>query len=304
QETKVVIKENSGFLEVSRTLKENGIISNSNIFNLYLIASGKFRELKNGTYEFSGEYTPISLANRLIQGPEDIKVLIPEGFTIFEIDKRLSDLNIIEPGALVEAAQKPGLFTEFEFLPQEYLVSLEGFLFPDTYNFSQKTEPKQILAKMLKNFEEKVYSKIDPEMAESPKSLLSLITLASIAEKEVPGLEDRKIVSGILWKRLEKDMLLQVDATVVYAWKIINPDWKPHDHVLTNSDIKIKSLYNTYLYKGLPQGPISNPGWKSIEAALNPVETDYWFYLSTRDGETIFSKTLKEHETAVKKYLK
>lgn len=304
KETKVVIKDQSGFLEISRTLKNQGVLTRPNLFNLYLLLSGKFKELKGGTYEFKGEYTLASLANQLTRGPKDLKVLIPEGFTIFDIDKRLAELGIIEPGTLIETAQKPDWFSEFRFLPRDYLISLEGFLFPDTYYLPQRAEPKLILAKMLRNFEEKVYSKIDPEIAENPKSLFSLITLASIVEKEVSDPADRKIVAGILWKRLEKEMPLQADATVVYAWRILKPDWKPQDHTLNASEIKIKSLYNTYLYPGLPQGPISNPGWEAIEAALNPTETDYWYYLSTREGKTIFSRTLPEHQEAVRQYLR
>lgn len=307
ESSRVVINDNEGFLQIADKLEKAKVLPNSGVFKIYVLLSGQAKLLRSGTYDFAGVFSVISLVDRLTGGPSDVSVVIPEGFTIFEIDKRLSDLNLIKQGSLVAEAQKPEEYastTEFSFLPKENLVSLEGFLFPDTYRFAQRTEAKEVIEKMLWNFKKKVYDKLDPEIASSSESLNKAVILASILEKEVITQEDREIVSGILWKRLEKDMLLQVDASVVYAWKITNPDWKPQDHALNAADLKIKSLYNTYLYKGLPQGSIANPGWSAIQAALNPRETDYLFYLSTREGQTIFSRNLEEHNEAVKKYLR
>lgn len=304
-EVNIVVEEKRGFLEISNMLQEKGVVKNSAIFKIYVLLSGRAGLLRSGVYDFFGKYSVVSLVNRLTRGPEDVSVVIPEGFTVYEIDRRFADLNLIPPGSLIDLAQKPGELSEkFSFFPKDNVVSLEGFLFPDTYRFSQNTSAGEITEKMLANFEEKVYEKIPPEIASSSRSLADLIKLASIIEKEVPGEADRRVVSGILWKRLENDMFLQVDAAVVYAWKSLNPEWKPQDHSLALADLKIKSLYNTYLYKGLPQGPISNPGWEAISAALNPENTDFWYYLSTKDGETIFSRTLEEHNRAVKKYLR
>lgn len=304
-EANIVVEEKKGFLEISNMLEEKGVVKNSAIFKIYVLLSGKAGLLRSGVYDFFGKYSVVSLVNRLTRGPEDVAVVIPEGFTVYEIDRRFAELNLIPSGSLVELSQKPEEFSEkFVFLPKDNIVSLEGFLFPDTYRLSQDTNAGGIIEKMLSNFEEKVYKKIPQEIASSPRSLADLIKLASIIEKEVPGETDRKIVSGILWKRLESDMLLQVDVSVVYAWKTLNPEWKPQGHSLTLTDLKIKSLYNTYLYKGLPQGPISNPGWEAISAVINPENTDFWYYLSTKDGETIFSRTLEEHNSAVQKYLR
>jgi len=304
-EINIVVEEKKGFLEISDMLEEKGVVKNSAIFKIYVLLSGKAGLLRSGVYDFFGKYSVVSLVNRLTRGPEDVAVVIPEGFTVHEIDRRFAELNLIPSGSLIELSQKPEEFSEeFPFLPVEHIVSLEGFLFPDTYRLSQDTNVGEIIEKMLANFEEKVYKKIPQEIASSPQSLADLIKLASIIEKEVPGETDRKIVSGVLWKRLENDMLLQVDATVVYAWKTLNPEWKPQDHSLTLADLKIKSLYNTYLYKGLPQGPISNPGWEAISAVINSENSDFWYYLSTEDGETIFSRTLEEHNRAIEKYLR
>ena len=147
---------------------------------------------------------------------------------------------------------------------------------------------------MLSNFERKMIPELKSQMQEKGKSVFEIITMASMLEKEVRSLEDKKIVSGILWKRMEAGMPLQIDATVNYITDKSDPG-------VSIKDTKIDSPYNTYKYPGLPKGPISNPGMDSIIAALEPIKTSYWFYLS--DGTTHFSKTLQEHAANKAKYL-
>jgi UPF0755 protein len=299
----VTIEPQSGFREISDLLAREGIIERAAPFRVYVLFRGWATSLRSGTYTFSGEVTVPSVAKTLTAGPADVVVTIPEGFTVFEIDKRLTNLGLIEPGEIATLAQQPERF-DFAFLKNDGINSLEGFLFPDTYRLSATMEPEDIIAKFLRNFDDKVANMIDAQFSgESNPSLLSLVTLASIIEKEVPASEDRKIVSGILWRRLELQIPLQVDAAVVYAWKLLNPNWKPQKFALTAADIKINSPYNTYRNRGLPPGPIANPGLDAIEAALNPTDSPYWYYLSTQEGKTIFSETLAEHEAARAHYL-
>ena len=148
---------------------------------------------------------------------------------------------------------------------------------------------------MIVNFDKKLNSDLRQQILEQKKTIFDVITMASLLEKEVRTLEDKKIVSGILWKRLSVGMALQLDCTVNYV------TGKNHPGVLIK-DTKINSPYNTYKYPGLPKGPISNPGMNSIIATLNPTKTDYWFYLT--DGTTHFSKTAEEHSAKKAKYLK
>ncbi len=301
----VVIPENSGFVDIMRLFSEQQVVPKPALFQLYLLTTGRATRIQSGTYIFDGKQNIGQIADTLLRGPEDITVVIPEGYNIFEIDKRLASLGLTETGEIIELSQKPSLF-DYPFLQfeSESVHSLEGFLFPDTYRFFQDASAEEVLKKMLDNFQVRVFDKLDPEMAEDPAGFYNILKLASFVEKEVPSEKDRKIVAGILWKRLERDMLLQVDSGVVYAWKSVNPDWKPQDHSLTSSDIKIKSLYNTYIYKGLPPTPIANPGMAALDAVLNPTNTVYLFYLSARDGQTIFSETLEEHNAAVEQYLR
>ena len=161
---------------------------------------------------------------------------------------------------------------------------MEGYLFPDTYLFLPGAETEQIIGTMRDNFKKKA-----GDIAQD------IVIMASLIEKEVPASDDRRIVSGILWKRLEIGMPLQVDAVFPYI--------TGKREVLLD-DLKINSPYNTYLYKGLPPGPIANPGLDAIEAARNPKETPYLYYISGKDGKTHFAKTYEEHLKNKEKYLR
>ncbi len=191
----------------------------------------------------------------------------------------------------------------FDFLkdkPKD--LSLEGYIFPDTYyinkqNITNSGQLEYLIKIFLENFKKKLTSEMREEINRQEKTIFKIIIMASMIEKEVKIPEDKKIVSGILWKRLENNIPLQVDATISYITgkKGIN---------ISIDDTKIDSPYNTYKYRGLPLGPISNPGLESIIAAIYPETSAFWYYLSTPDGTTIFSKTLEEHNIAKQKYLK
>jgi len=184
-----------------------------------------------------------------------------------------------------------------DYLEVEELSSdLEGYLFPDTYEISPEDGTEEIINKMLDNFDKKLSLKLREEIASQEKTVHEIVIMASLIEKEVRTLEDKKIVSGILWKRIEVGMPLQVDATITYITGRKSTE-------ILKQELEIDSPYNTYKYKGLPFGPICNPGLESILAAVYPESSEYWFYLSTPEGETIFSKTLKKHNEARAEHL-
>jgi UPF0755 protein len=185
---------------------------------------------------------------------------------------------------------------EFDFIKEKPSSYLEGYLFPDTYEIDKNLNLEDIIFRMLYNFEDKVDFSLREEIKAQDKNLFEIMIMASLLEKEVSDSEDKKIVSGILWKRLEEGMALQVDATIIYL------TGKKTTRV-SLSDTKIDSPYNTYKYRGLPPAPITNPGLDSILAAIYPEDSSFWFYLSTPQGETIFSETLEEHNIAKNKYL-
>jgi UPF0755 protein len=175
-------------------------------------------------------------------------------------------------------------------------MSLEGFLFPDTYQISYSAGEKDIIRMMLANFDKKLTKDLREEIVRQNKTIFEIVTMASLLEKEVRTAEDKKLVAGVLWKRLKNRIPLQVDAAVSYITgkKTVK---------ITKEDTQIDSPYNTYKYLGLPLGPISNPGLESIKASIYPKESRYWYYLSTPEGQTIFSRTLEEHNIAKAKYL-
>jgi len=172
---------------------------------------------------------------------------------------------------------------------------LEGFLAPDTYQISTQSHVDSLVASALQNFEQNLTPQMRQDIAAQNKSIFEIVTMASMLEKEVKSLTDKKLVAGILWKRLETGMPLQVDSTLLY-YKIPGANQGQIDKT-------IDSPYNTYRYTGLPAGPICNPGQESLKAAIYPQKSDYWYYLSTPQGDTIFSRSYGEHLINKAKYL-
>ena len=266
-----LVKKGEGAKEISINLKEQGLIRYSSLFRIYTLIEDKAEELKAGEYELSFSMNVPEIVNKLASGDRIKKMItIIEGWTVKDIANYL----------------------EVEELDSD----LEGYLFPDTYEISPEDGIEEIIEKMLANFDKKLTLELREEIASQEKTTHEIVIMASLIEKEVRTFEDKKIVSGILWKRIESNMPLQVDATITYI------TGKKSTEIL-QEELEIDSPYNTYKYKGLPFGPICNPGMESILAAIYPESSEYWFYLSTLEGETIFSKTLKEHSEARAKYL-
>lgn len=291
-------------------LKDAGLIRSRGLFVAYAFAINADRKIQAGRYSFPNNITMPEIVYMMSHGqalPDEISVFIPEGYNTWEIDKRLQDLGFIRSG---------------EFSRQ--FLSIEGYLFPDTYNlaaematFPSKSSAlidslnrdymvKTMAEKMKANFDSKTLN-IFQNLSESKKR--EVIIVASLLEKEARMESDMKIVAGIIYKRLSRGMLLQIDASVSYGacLRVFNDPKVGYCDVTqvgVGKEIKIDSRYNTYMRKGLPPGPISNPGLKSINAALNPTQSQYLYYLSTRDGgDIIFSKTGSEHVANRKKYL-
>lgn len=276
------VRKGESAKEIAQDLENQKLISHKNYFLFYLWQSGNSEKLQAGKYTLSASQSIKDIAGKIIKGEaiiEEISITIPEGFRLKEIEDRLVEENIIQKDSLQD--------------------SLEGYLFPDTYNFSTEKLPLKtddVIKKFLDNFDKKTN---DLKLQAKSRNIdfRDIVIMASILEKEVRTPQDMKVVSGLLWKRISLRMPLQVDATIAYITG-------KKTREITYDDLKINSPYNTYLNKGLPPGPISNPGLVALEAALNPVENDYLYYLSKPTGETIFSKTLEEHSRAKNLYLR
>ncbi len=281
--------------DIAKDLEKLGIIRSDYFFRFYVIISLQYSSLQAGKYNLSPRMSTYKIVKKMVQG--DVlknKLVIPEGWDIKDIAEYLESKGICSKDDFIQLSNKD-FSQEFDFLKDKPKnVGLEGYLFPDTYEVSEGQTCQDIIITMLANFEKKLTPELREQIINQEKSIFDIVTMASMIEKEVKTLEDKKIVSGILWKRLKIGMPLQIDATINYITGKNDPG-------VAIKDTKIDSPYNTYRYKGLPKGPISNPGIDSIAAALNPTDSPYWFYLS--DGRTIFSKTLEEHNTAKAKYL-
>jgi len=284
------IEKGQGSKTISLNLEKQGLVQWSFSFQFYTFFKGISGKLKAGTYAVSSSMNILEIAERFVKGEVvERKLTIPEGFNLSQVEE---ELGMELPFKIREVKS---LYSFLNGAPDQ--LSLEGFLFPDTYQLYFNEEPEAILKIMLDNFNNHLSDQLRNEIKRQKKTVFDVITMASLIEKEVKTMEDKKIVSGILWKRMNNKFPLQVDATVSYI------TGKKTTRV-SGEETKIDSPYNTYKYLGLPLGPISNPGLESIEAAVYPKTSAYWYYLSTPEGKTIFSRTLDEHNIAKYKYLK
>lgn len=258
--------------------------------------------IKAGTYEVTVNETVADVVRRLASGTTnsaELTVTYPEGFTIQQIAARTAARGLSNEDDFIHAATPSLYVEEFPFLrdipPGR---DLEGYLFPDTYRFLTDDTPRDIIRRMLATFERRV---VVPGLAApavpTGRTLDQILIMASIIEREVISDEDMAQVAGVLWRRLDNGVGLGADATIRYALD----HW---DGPLSVADLAIDSPYNTRKYAGLPPGPISNPGVRAIVAAVNPTPSEYYYYLSTPEGQTIFSKTLDEHNLNKAKYLR
>lgn len=301
------IEKGEDAVAIGKKLEQEGLISNHVYFVFYVWDRGLHSQIMAGEYEIAPKLTIPEIARIITQGeivPTRVKITFPEGWTSKEMAKRIDANNLSGTGDFNESfdslKDNAGYFQNkynYDFLnnlPKN--ATLEGFLFPDTYFFSKDATAEEIIQKMLDNFGKKLSADLRQETEKQGKTIHEIITMASIIEGEVRSDSDRKIVSGIFWNRIKNGQALQSCATLAF---ILGENKKQYSF----EDTRTSSPYNTYLNKGLPPGPISNPGLAAIMAAIYPTETDYNYFLSDPEtGATIFSKTLDEHNANKVKY--
>ena len=287
------IEKGEGNSVIAANLQKNGFISQKIYFWIYLKSHNLLNKIYPGAYLISGNLTIPEIA-AVITNPQKsfVSVTFPEGWTAEQMSERLSAKGF-DGKAFLELVKNPpqeitSQFSVFSDKPAK--ASLEGYLFPDTYNFSKEATPEGILKKILNNTELKITDDIKKETASQKKTIFQILTMASILEEEVSTVEDFKIVSGIFWQRIAIGQALQSDATLEYVLKT-------NDFQHSVAQTKTDSPYNTYMYKGLPPGPISNPGIDTINAALNPKKTNYNYFLTDpkNKSNTVYSATFQEH---------
>jgi UPF0755 protein len=270
-------------------LDEEGIIANPTLFHVIVKIEGAEQNLKAGSYLLSPRMTPLEIITELQVGRvQSERVVIPEGFEIRQIADVLSNEGLVDRDRFIELASDARLVFGEGGPFDVPLSTLEGYLYPDTYLFHQGQTEEEVISQMVNRFIAVTQAEIVPLLGESGFSLHEVVTLASIVEREVAVDHERPVVASVYLNRLAIDMPLQADPTVRY----VTPEERPQ---VLYRDLEIDSPYNTYRYRGLPPGPIASPGLASMLAVLNPAKTDYFFFVSRRDGTHEFTRTYNDH---------
>ncbi|MHB9024532.1 MAG: endolytic transglycosylase MltG [Armatimonadota bacterium] len=290
----VDIRSSTSFGYVARSLQKRGLIPNAAIFQVYAQLTGQRAKLKVGEYEITSGMRPVDMVKVLVSGRAKAYWLtIPEGKWLREIDSLIA-VHWPEAAAEFEtlAIQSPKTWQgEVPFpLP---MGNLEGYLYPDTYRFTREAGAETIILAMLKRLEQTNWAAYHAAPPADGRSFHEVLVLASLVESEARRDDERATIAGVYMNRLKIDMKLDCDATLIYARQ-------ERVRRVLNSDKKIDSPYNTYRYKGLPPGPINNPGLASFKAALQPKEVPYFYYVARGDGSHIFSTTLAEQSVAIR----
>ncbi|MDI6820747.1 MAG: endolytic transglycosylase MltG [Patescibacteria group bacterium] len=292
---KFKIIRGESFKNIGARLSRESLIKSITIFKLYSLLTGNAQKFQPGIYDLSQTMSVPQILRILTEGGKnEATVTIPEGSTLRDIDSILTSHSILEKDALTSYSLKY-LSLEYPFLTEA--GSLEGFLFPDTYRFNINSKVDNVVRIFLDNFKMKAWP-----LLSGTKKWYEFLISASFLEREVPEFDDRQIVAGILMKRLELGIPLQIDATISYI-KCDGLLKDCNEILVTKADLKIPSTYNTYQHLGWTPTPIANPGQAAIKAALTPKTTPYLYFLSSKTNETMFSKTLEEHNIKRAKYL-
>lgn len=277
-----IVRKGSGLKEIAAKLEKEKLIKDRIAFFIYTRV-GRFEEkIQAGSFRLSPSMRADEIAQNLTHGTLDVWVTIPEG-------KRAAEI--------AEILKKE--ISTYDSSWKNILILEEGYLFPDTYLVPKDAEIDTIINQMQGNFEQK-YASIDTTKTKLTKE--QIVILASLIEREAITQEEKPVIAGILMNRLNLGMALQVDATIQYAkgQNVINKKW--WEPVMLEEYKTAKSNYNTYLFLGLPPGPISNPGIEALAAAANPSNTDYLYYLHDKDRKIRYAKTLDEHNMNIEKF--
>jgi UPF0755 protein len=276
----VVILQGKGFHEIARVLEENGIIRDRRSFYLLARIEEAVYRVKAGEYEVHTRMTPSEVLSKLVRGEViQYPVTIPEGFNMYQIGEVLEQAKVCSKKIFLEKTRDPALLDSLGLEGD----SLEGYLFPDTYNFPKGYGEEQVIRQLAKRAEKMGLGRRD------------VVILASMIEKEARDDQERRLIAAVFHNRLQRGMALQSDPTAIYGLK-------ERRSSITREDLQRRTPYNTYIISGLPKGPIANPGPKSLQAVLFPADVNYLYFVSKNDGTHYFSSTLQEHNLAVAKY--
>lgn len=308
QEISFEVPAGAGTRRISQDLEAFGLIRSRRYFEIYLWLKGWEGRLKAGEHHLHSSGNIRQIARYLYSGEtidQSVKIKIIEGWNNKEIADYLAGAGLpagkgFLDMSLGDDALPQGLSQKYSALLADKppLAGLEGYMFPDTYFAYKDARPEDIISKMLANLDQKLDPKMREDIKNRQKSIFEILIMASIIQKEVANRSDMKMVSGIFWNRLDIGQPLQSCATLAY---LLGENKRQYSY----EDTRTPSPYNTYMNRGLPPGPISNPGLEAISAAIYPEDNDYNYFLSDPEtGKTVFSRTLDEHNLNKYKYLK
>jgi UPF0755 protein len=288
----VEIPPHLGVREVAHQLEESGLIRSPLAFVALATVTGSARKLKAGEYEIPQDASPLTIltlleSGRVVQHP----ILLPEGGTVAELARILEGERLASAADVLRVARDPAFLQRLGV----EAPSVEGYLFPDTYQFVRGMTAEEILTRMI----QRLRAKLTPEVAAQAQgrglTIHQLLTLASIIEREAVVRDEMPLISAVFWNRLKRDMPLQADPTVQYA---VGKERR----TLTRADLQADDPFNTYRRSGLPPGPIASPGLAAIDAALKPAAVNYLYFVSMDDRRHFFSSTVEAHNAAVARY--
>lgn len=274
--------------EIGELLVKQGVIDSTTKFWLATKLNSADSKFQVGIFKLQKNMDPGDALSVLINGKTvAVRVTVPEGLNVRQVAKLFADKGLVDEKEFLTEAKTFAPYDYIEDVPEaDYRI--EGFLFPDTYDFGNDTTPREIMQKMADEFDSKLTPELRAKAAEHGLSIYELVTFASLVEKEARFAEDRPIIAQVFYKRLNINMPLQTDTTLQYLLDDAKED-------LTIADTKMDSPYNTYQNYGLPPGPIASPGMASIEATLEPADTDYLYFVADRDGHNHYSYSYDEH---------
>jgi UPF0755 protein len=287
-----LVPKGSPLPEVVAILREGGILPHPSAFRALVLLTFSGRRLHYGEYAFPTPPSAFEAWRRLVRGDViKYEVTVPPGANLYDVAELLEGKNLATADAFLATAASPDVLRRLE-IPGE---SAEGYLFPDTYTLVKPVAPEEIIEIMVRQFRRKAPPDAEKRAREAGLSLHQVVTIASIIEKETGVEEEKPLVSAVIRRRLALGMPLQMDPTVIYGVKRF-------DGTVTRKDLRTAGPYNTYLNRGLPPGPIANPGLAALTAALNPSKAEYLYFVSRNDGAHTFSLTLPEHNRAVERF--
>lgn len=284
----LIVRRGESLSEIAANLEKTGAISSKSNFIFFSKLYGKTTRMKTGRYAIRPDDSIADIIDIIVRGyATPFNVVIPEGFTMAEMASLLHSTIDMDIGGFRNLMSDPDLLDSLDIEAD----NLEGYLAPSTYNFFYEEKPKNVVTKMTDHFFGSLPDSFEIKANELGLTFHEAVTLASMIEEEAMIDSERSVIAAVYLNRLKKRWRLECDPTVIYAMGGL-------DRPLYRKDLNYDSPYNTYRYFGLPPGPISNPGVKSLEAAVNPTRTEYMFFVARGDGSHVFTRTLREHINA------